>query len=95
MIKSLLCPRSRIRETTKEPTPMQTHEGLFTSSILGPSIPHAAEQGLGPQTKRRSNVIEASGQWDRQKVVQSCWSTRRWPIELHFTLKYPFELAYH
>ena len=45
----LLCPRLRIRETTKEPTPMQTHEGLFTSSSLGPSIPDTAEQGLGPR----------------------------------------------
>ena len=27
---------------------MQTHEGLFTSSSLGPSIPDTAEQGLGP-----------------------------------------------
>ena len=25
----VLCPRLRIRETTKEPTPMQTHEGLL------------------------------------------------------------------
>ena len=27
---------------------MQTHERLFTSSSLGPSIPNTAEQGLGP-----------------------------------------------
>ena len=27
---------------------MQTHEGLFTSSSLGPSVPDTAEQGLGP-----------------------------------------------
>ena len=45
----VLCPRLRIRETTKEPTPMQTHEGLFTSSSLGPNIPDTAEQGLGPR----------------------------------------------
>ncbi|XP_077756318.1 uncharacterized protein LOC144315518 [Canis aureus] len=45
----MLCPRLRIRETTKEPTQMQTHEGLFTSSSLGPSVPDTAEQGLGPQ----------------------------------------------
>ena len=32
----------------QEPIPMQTHEGLFTSSILYPSIPDTAEQGLGP-----------------------------------------------
>ena len=38
----------RIRETTKEPIPMQTHEGLFASSSLGPSILDTAEQGLGP-----------------------------------------------
>ena len=45
----LLCPRLRIRETTEKPTPMQTHEGLFTSSSLCPSIPDRAEQGLGPR----------------------------------------------
>ena len=28
---------------------MQTQEGLFTSSSLGPSIPDTAEQGLGPR----------------------------------------------
>ena len=28
---------------------MQTHEGLFTSSSLGPSIPDTAEQRLGPR----------------------------------------------
>ena len=28
---------------------MQTHQGLFTSSSLGPSIPDTAEQGLGPR----------------------------------------------
>ena len=28
---------------------MQTREGLLTSSNLGPSIPHTAEQGLGPR----------------------------------------------
>ena len=28
---------------------MQVHEGLFTSSSLGPSIPDTAEQGLGPR----------------------------------------------
>ena len=45
----VLCPRLQIRETTKEPTPMQTHEGLFTSSSMGPNIPDTAEQGLGPR----------------------------------------------
>ena len=28
---------------------MQTHQGLFTSSSLGPSVPDTAEQGLGPR----------------------------------------------
>ena len=28
---------------------MQTHEGVFTSSSLGPCIPDTAEQGLGPR----------------------------------------------
>ena len=45
----VLCPRLRIRETTKEPTVMQAHEGLLTSSSLDPSIPDTEEQGLGPQ----------------------------------------------
>ena len=44
----LLCPRLRIRETIEKPTAMQTHEGLFTSLSLFPSIPDRAEQGLGP-----------------------------------------------
>ena len=35
----LLCPRLQIRETTEKPTPMQTHQGLFTSSSLRPSTP--------------------------------------------------------
>ena len=29
---------------------MQEYEGLFTSSSLGPSILHTAEQGLGPRS---------------------------------------------
>ena len=28
---------------------MQTHEGLFTSSSLGPSVSDTTEQGLGPE----------------------------------------------
>ena len=44
----VLCPRLRIRETTKEPTLMQTHVGCFTNSSKGPGIPHTVEQGLGP-----------------------------------------------
>ena len=44
----LLCPRLRIRETSEKPTMMQTHEGLFTTASLCPSIPDRAEQGLGP-----------------------------------------------
>ena len=74
---------------------MQTPKGFFTSWSLCPSAPDTTEQGLGPETKRRSSFIGASGQWDTQEDAQSCWSTRRWLIELHFTLKYPFELAYH
>ena len=46
----LLCPRLRIRETTEKPTPMQTHQGLFTSSSLRPSTPDTTEQGLGPRS---------------------------------------------
>ena len=44
----LFCPRLGIRDTTEKLTPMQTHEGLFTSSSLCPSTPDIAEQGLGP-----------------------------------------------
>ncbi|XP_072662566.1 uncharacterized protein [Canis lupus baileyi] len=33
----------------EKPTPKQTHEGLFTSSSLCPSIPDSAEQGLRPR----------------------------------------------
>ena len=47
--EAVLSPRLRIRETTEEPTLIQTHEGLFTSSSLGPSTPDTAEQGLGPR----------------------------------------------
>ena len=47
---SVLCSRLRIRETTEEPTPMQTHEDLLASSSLGPSVPDTAEQGLGPRS---------------------------------------------
>ena len=39
----VLCPRLLIRETTKEPTPMQTPEGFFTSWSLGPSAPNTEE----------------------------------------------------
>ena len=39
----VLCPRWRIRETTKELTPMQTPEGFFTSWSLGPSAPDTEE----------------------------------------------------
>ena len=49
-IATVLCPRLWIWETTKEPTPMQAHEGLLASSSLGPSIPDTAEQGLGPRS---------------------------------------------
>ena len=45
----VLCPRLRIRETTKELTPMQTHKGWFPNSSLRPSTPDTAEQGLGPR----------------------------------------------
>ena len=55
----LLCPRLRIRETTNEPTPMQTHEGLFTSSSLGPSIPDTAEQGFGPPGGFQLSFLQA------------------------------------
>ncbi|XP_048957716.1 iron-sulfur cluster co-chaperone protein HscB isoform X1 [Canis lupus dingo] len=34
--EQVLCPRLRIQETTKEPTLMQAHKGLFASSSLGP-----------------------------------------------------------
>ncbi|XP_077700453.1 uncharacterized protein LOC144281356 isoform X2 [Canis aureus] len=39
----------------QKPTLMQTHEGLFTSSSLCPSIPDTVEQGLGPPGHRGSS----------------------------------------
>ena len=49
------------RETPEEPTPVQTHEGLFTSSSLGPSAPDTAEQGLGPRDSEAQQLYR--GQW--------------------------------
>ena len=58
----LLCPRLRIRETTKEPTLMQAHEGLLASSSLGPSIPDTQRsRDLDPEAKH-SSFIGARGQ---------------------------------
>ena len=74
---------------------MQTLKGLFTSSSWVQVYLTQRSRDLDPETKRHSSFIGTSGQWDMQKVAQSCWSTCRWRIELHFTLKYPFELAYH
>ena len=45
----LFFPRLGIRDTTEKLTPMQTHEGLFTSSSFCLSAPDIAEQGLGPR----------------------------------------------
>ena len=44
---------------------MQTHEGLFTSLSLGPSIPDTAEQGLGPEVG--SSLVLWAGLGDLQK----------------------------
>ena len=74
---------------------MQTHKGLLQARAWVQVYPTQRSRDLDPEAKRRSSFIGASGPWDTQKVAQSCRSTRRWPIELHFTLKYPFELAYH
>lgn len=48
--------------------------------------PTQRSRDLGPETKRRSSFLGATGPWDTQKVAQSCRSTRRWPIELHLSL---------
>ena len=45
---------------------MQVHEGLFTSSSLGPSILHTAEQGLGPRSGLQLGFLWA-GLGDFQK----------------------------
>ena len=50
---SVLCPRLRIQETTEEPTPMQTHEGLFTSSCGSKCTRHS---GAGTWTPRLRGV---------------------------------------
>ena len=42
---------------------MQTHEGLFTSLSLGPSIPDTAEQGLEPQSGLQLGFLWAG--WPR------------------------------
>ena len=49
-LSQTVCPRLGISETTEKPTPMQTHEGLFTSWSLRPSTPDTAQQGLGPRS---------------------------------------------
>ena len=82
----VLCPRLQIQETTDELSPMQTPEDFFTSWSLSPMHPTQRSRDLDPETNRRSSFKGASGPWDTQKVAQSCWSTRRWPIELHLTL---------
>ena len=55
-------PNLRIQETTKEPTPMQTHEGLFTSSSFCPSMPDTEEQVLGP----RGGFLLSFKGWSRE-----------------------------
>ena len=45
---------------------MQAHEGLFTSSSLGPSIPDTVEPGLGPRSGLQLGFLWA-GLWDFQK----------------------------
>ena len=77
----LLCPRSRIPETAKEPTPMQSHKGLLQARAWVQVYPTQRSRDLDPEIKRLSNFIGASGQWDMQKVAQSCWSS-----ELDFRL---------
>ena len=64
----VLCPRWRIRETTKEPTPMQTPEGFFTALQAGAWVqvhPTQRSRDLHPETKRRSSFIGASVPWER------------------------------
>ena len=65
----VLCPRLRIRETTKEPTPMQTHEGLLQAGAWVQVYPTQRSRDLDPETKRRSSFTGASGPWDTQKVA--------------------------
>ena len=48
-VMGVLCPRWRIRETTKEPTLMQTPKGCFTNSSMCSSIGHTVEQEFGPR----------------------------------------------
>ena len=45
----LSCPRLRIREPSEKPTVMQTHEGLFTTSSLCPSVPNKRSMDLDPE----------------------------------------------
>ena len=48
---------------------MQTHEGLFTSSSLGPSAPDTVEQGLGPRDLEAQQLYR--GQWP-MGYAESC-----------------------
>ena len=79
----------------EEPTRMQTHEGLLQARAWVQAHPTQRSRDWDPETKRRRRARGASGPWATREVAQSCGSTRRWPMEVLFTLKYPSELAYH
>ena len=83
----LLCPRLRIRETTKEPTPMQAQEGLLASLSLGPSIPITAEQGLGPQSGLQLGFLWAGlGNFKGWKNFSSSVYVLIWVFQGHWAL---------
>ena len=69
---------------------MQTHE---------PGSKYTRHSGAGARTPRLRGLATLQGpvaNGIRRKLHSPAGlDTRRWLIELHFTLKYPFELAYH
>ena len=70
----LLCPRLRIRETTKGANTDANTRVYLQARAWVQVYPTQQSRDLDPKTKKLSNFIGASGQWDAQKVAQSCWS---------------------
>ena len=93
----MLCPIANPRNHQGADTDANIRGFIYELKLGSKYTRHSRAEtwDLDPESKRRSSFIGASGQWDTQKVAQSYRSTRRGPTELHFTLKYPFELAYH
>ena len=48
---------------------MQSHEGLLQARAWDQVYPTQWSRDLNPETKRPSNFIGTSGQWDMQEVA--------------------------